>query len=123
MAGASPAEAIVVRNLWQVFPRKEGISISSADVMDEQRVREMDESDDTVVAMKDVCLTVYEGETFIIMGLSGSGKSTLIRCLLRLVEPTSGEVCILGHNVTAMGKRELVQFRREKISIDRKSVV
>ncbi|HCL78627.1 MAG TPA: ABC transporter ATP-binding protein, partial [Synergistaceae bacterium] len=55
------------------FPRKEGISISSADVMDEQRVREMDESDDTVVAMKDVCLTVYEGETFIIMGLSGSG--------------------------------------------------
>ncbi|HRV99797.1 MAG TPA: ATP-binding cassette domain-containing protein, partial [Aminobacteriaceae bacterium] len=51
------------------------------------------------------------------MGPSGSGKSTLIRCLIRLVEPTSGEIIVNGENVTMMHKRELVDFRREKIAM------
>src|SRR5690625_3101465 len=51
------------------------------------------------------------------MGLSGSGKSTLIRCLLRLIEPTSGEVWLEDDNVTALDAQALIQFRREKVAM------
>jgi glycine betaine/proline transport system ATP-binding protein len=51
------------------------------------------------------------------MGLSGSGKSTLIRCLSRLIEPTSGEVLLNGENMLAMNDDELREIRRGKISM------
>jgi glycine betaine/proline transport system ATP-binding protein len=93
------------------------MTVSSSDIENDDLVNELDKGEDAVVAMKNVSLEINRGETFIIMGLSGSGKSTLIRCLLRLVEPTSGEIIINGENVTAMSKRQLVNFRREKIAM------
>jgi len=51
------------------------------------------------------------------MGLSGSGKSTLIRCLSRLIEPTSGEVLLNGEDLLAMDADMLRQVRRGKISM------
>jgi glycine betaine/proline transport system ATP-binding protein len=51
------------------------------------------------------------------MGLSGSGKSTLIRCLSRLIEPTSGEVLLNGADLLAMNDEELREVRRGKISM------
>ena len=116
-ASEQNGEAILIRDLWKIYPQKEGLSVTSEDVENEELVEELDKGDDAVVAMKNVSLTINQGETFIIMGLSGSGKSTLIRCLLRLVEPTSGEIIINGENVTAMNKNELVKFRREKIAM------
>lgn len=117
-AGAVPGtEAILIRDLWKIYTRKKGMTVSSSDVENEELVEELDRGEDAVVAMKNVSLEIRQGETFIIMGLSGSGKSTLIRCLLRLVEPTSGEIIINGENVTAMNKRQLVNFRREKIAM------
>lgn len=117
-AGAAPGtEAILIRDLWKIYTRKKGMTVSSSDVENEELVEELDRGEDAVVAMKNVSLEIRQGETFIIMGLSGSGKSTLIRCLLRLVEPTSGEIIINGENVTAMNKRQLVNFRREKIAM------
>lgn len=113
----APSEAIVIRDLWKIYSRKKDLRISSSDVENEERVEELDKGEDAVVAMKNVSLSVNHGETFIIMGLSGSGKSTLIRCLIRLVEPTSGEIIVNGENVTMMHKRELVDFRREKIAM------
>lgn len=110
-------EAILIKDLWKIYPQKEGLCVTSEDVENEELVEELDKGSDAVVAMKNVSLTVNHGETFIIMGLSGSGKSTLIRCLLRLVEPTSGEIIINGENVTAMDKKQLVAFRREKIAM------
>ncbi|GAB1428314.1 hypothetical protein MASR2M17_17440 [Aminivibrio sp.] len=109
--------SIVVQDLWKIFSRKSGISFSSSDTENDSLVEQLDKSDDAVVAMKGVSFTVKEGETFIIMGLSGSGKSTLIRCLLRLVEPTSGDIIVNGKNVTAMSESELVAFRRENIAM------
>ena len=103
--------------MWKIYSRKKDLRISSSDVENEERVEELDKGEDAVVAMKNVSLSVNHGETFIIMGLSGSGKSTLIRCLIRLVEPTSGEIVVNGENVVAMRKRELVDFRREKIAM------
>jgi len=52
-----------------------------------------------VVALQDVSFEVAEGETFVVRGLSGSGKSTLVRCLIRLIEPTQGQVLVDGEDI------------------------
>ena len=57
-----------------------------------------------VGAVRHASLEVREGEIFIVMGLSGSGKSTLVRCLSRLIEPTSGSVEFDGKDL-AEGER------------------
>ena len=51
------------------------------------------------------------------MGLSGSGKSTLVRCLTRLIEPTSGEIVIDGHDIMTAGDAELRDLRRTHASM------
>ncbi len=51
------------------------------------------------------------------MGLSGSGKSTLIRCLNRLIPPTSGEIYIDGEDILAFDKERLRTLRRHKVSM------
>ena len=70
-----------------------------------------------VVAVRDISFNVNEGEVFVIMGLSGSGKSTLIRCVLRLVEPNAGDIMVNEKNVTMMGKKQLVAFRRTEVAM------
>ena len=65
-----------------------------------------------VQALDDVSLTVEDGEFLVVIGLSGSGKSTLMRCINRLVEPTSGTVIYDGMDVTAASPGELRLFRR-----------
>jgi ABC-type oligopeptide transport system ATPase subunit len=68
----------------------------------------------TVVrAVDDVSLTVEEGDMFGLVGESGSGKSTTGRCLLRLVEPDSGEVLFRGENVLQYSKSRMRLARRE----------
>jgi peptide/nickel transport system ATP-binding protein len=66
-----------------------------------------------VAAVDDVSFSIDEGETFGLVGESGSGKTTTGRCLLRLVEPTSGEVRFRGDNVLAFRKRRLREARRD----------
>ncbi|RPJ01188.1 MAG: glycine betaine/L-proline ABC transporter ATP-binding protein, partial [Chloroflexi bacterium] len=70
-----------------------------------------------VVAVKDVSFEVEPGEIFVVMGLSGSGKSTLVRCLIRLIEPSSGQVLINGQNVLTMNRAELRNLRLHHISM------
>ncbi|SJL84579.1 glycine betaine/L-proline ABC transporter ATP-binding protein ProV [Vibrio palustris] len=69
------------------------------------------------VGVKDVSLTINEGEIFVIMGLSGSGKSTLVRLLNRLIEPTKGEVLLHDKDIAKMSDEELREVRRKKISM------
>jgi len=68
---------------------------------------------EVVRAVDDVSFSVYEGEALGLVGESGSGKSTTARCMLRLIEPTSGSVLYRGRNILRMGKRDLKAFRRE----------
>ncbi len=70
-----------------------------------------------VIGLHDVSFEVGRGETFVIMGLSGSGKSTMVRCLIRLIEPTAGEIIIGGRNITDMTDKELMEFRRQNIAM------
>jgi glycine betaine/proline transport system ATP-binding protein len=74
--------------------------------------RRLDESGNHL-ALADVSFDVRQGEIFVVMGLSGSGKSTLVRCLSRLVEPTSGEVWLGGENLLAASERRMVEVRRK----------
>ena len=62
-------------------------------------------------AVSDVSLRIERGETLGIVGESGSGKSTLGRLIMRLTEPTSGEVWLNGHNLTAISGEELRRIR------------
>ena len=66
-----------------------------------------------VHAVSDVSFQIYEGETLALVGESGCGKSTLGRLLLRLLEPTSGEVIFDGTNVGKLKGKELRNFRKE----------
>ena len=66
-----------------------------------------------VKAVDGIAFSIDEGETFGLVGESGSGKTTTGRCLLRLIEPTSGDVRFRGENVLAFDRRRLRAARRE----------
>ena len=67
-------------------------------------------------ALKDVSLTIGDGDIYGIVGMSGAGKSTLVRCINLLERPTAGQVIIDGADLCAMGPKELI-VRRRSISM------
>ena len=69
------------------------------------------------VGLDNVSLNIEEGETFVCMGLSGSGKSTLIRHINRLIDPTEGEIHIDGTNIMNCTPDQLIDWRRNRISM------
>ncbi|MEX2273897.1 MAG: ATP-binding cassette domain-containing protein [Vicinamibacterales bacterium] len=87
---------LTVRNLTKEFESRRGFL---------QRPR-------FVRAVDDVSFEVMEGETFGLVGESGSGKSTTGRCILRLIEPTSGEVIFKGRNLLQLSTEAMRQERR-----------
>lgn len=66
-----------------------------------------------VKAIDDVSFSIGTGEVFGLVGESGSGKTTIGRTILRLIEPTAGEIRFRGQDITTAGQRELQTFRRE----------
>jgi glycine betaine/proline transport system ATP-binding protein len=106
---------IKAEGVWKVFgPHAERI-VGSPDA-DLSR-RELREQTGCVAAVRDVTLSVWPGEVFVVMGLSGSGKSTLVRTLIRLIEPTAGRIEIAGQNVTAADRDGLRQLRRHSVAM------
>ncbi|NMM49754.1 ABC transporter ATP-binding protein [Flammeovirgaceae bacterium KN852] len=89
---------IEVRNLKTYFPVKEGIFKKSKEV---------------IKAVDDVSFKVFEGETLGLVGESGCGKTTLGRSMMRLIEPTEGEVLFFGKNILDFNKREMMQLRKD----------
>ncbi|GGR71453.1 glycine/betaine ABC transporter ATP-binding protein [Streptomyces aureoverticillatus] len=115
-ADASTDAVFAVNNLWKVFgPKAERVpgdaELTSLDPA------ELRERTGCTAAVRDVSFEVKKGEVFVVMGLSGSGKSTLVRCLTRLIEPTSGAIEIDGEDVLAMDKNRLRELRRHRASM------
>lgn len=100
-----------VENLWKIFVEKDST------LHMEDYLSGSGDVNGQVVAVRDVSFKLKEGEVYVIMGLSGSGKSTLIRCLLRLIEPDYGQIRVKGQDVTAMGLKELTEFRRTQVAM------
>ncbi len=86
-----------VRHLSKEFSRKKGL-FGKASVLR---------------AVDDVSFAIEKGETFGLVGESGSGKTTTGRCILRLIEPTSGEVLFDGRDVLRLSRGDLRRARRD----------
>lgn len=87
-----------VRNLKKYFPIKGGVFSKTVGY---------------VYAVDDISFTLNKGETLGLVGESGCGKSTTGRAILRLIEPTSGEVCFEGQDITKLDKGDMRALRRE----------
>ena len=69
-------------------------------------------ADGTVEALKNVTITVPDGDIYGIIGMSGAGKSTLVRCINMLERPSEGTVVIDGRDIGALSDAELRSVRR-----------
>lgn len=104
-----------VKNLYKIFgatPNRVMERLKKG-----QSKKEILKETDHGIGVNNASFAVEEGEIFVVMGLSGSGKSTLIRCLNRLIEPTSGEVYIDSQNIIQCDKAQLREVRRKKIGM------
>ena len=72
-------------------------------------------ADGSVEALKDINLTINDGDIFGIIGMSGAGKSTLVRCINMLERPTSGTVLIDGVEIGALPADKLRELRRRTL--------
>ncbi|HZJ22165.1 MAG TPA: ABC transporter ATP-binding protein [Anaerolineales bacterium] len=88
---------IEIKDLWRVYPSKT--------------------HEEGVPALRGVNLNVQAGSFVALKGRSGSGKTTLLNCLAGLDQPTSGNVNVLGHDLTQMSEQELTLWRREQIGL------
>lgn len=66
-----------------------------------------------VKAIDDISFDIYEGETFGLVGESGSGKSTTGRSIIRLYQPTSGQILFDGQDISQIKHRDMLDFRRD----------
>jgi glycine betaine/proline transport system ATP-binding protein len=117
--GATPpvkAAVISVHDLWKVFGPKAAQVPRSEELCALSR-RELMQRTGCTAAVRDVSFDVGGGEVFVVMGLSGSGKSTLVRCLTRLIEPTTGEVIFEGEDIVGADEKRLRDLRRHKFSM------
>ena len=106
---------IIVENVTKVFgPRPESV----LKLLEEGASKdEILKKTGHTVGVRDVSFEVKRGEIFVIMGLSGSGKSTLIRCLNLLNRPTRGRITVDGENIVEYGKKQLREFRQNKMAM------
>jgi glycine betaine/proline transport system ATP-binding protein len=105
---------LACENVWKIFgPGAETFLAERGGQADDAQLA----AAGLIGAVREADLDVYQGEIFVIMGLSGSGKSTLVRCMSRLIEPTSGRVLFEGQDLLAASEKEMIEIRRHKMGM------
>jgi len=115
--GTSMTETVVkLTDVWKIFGARaeEAMEAVRSEGIGKPEVLERFSC---VVGVQGATFEVPRGEIFCIMGLSGSGKSTLVRHVNRLIEPTSGKIEILGHDVSKISEGELRRIRAQQIGM------
>jgi glycine betaine/proline transport system ATP-binding protein len=106
---------IQMSGVWKIFGTLEQKAL--ADARNGASKAEILERHKCVVGIADASISVMPGEIFCIMGLSGSGKSTLVRHVNRLIEPSAGDIRVMGQDVRAMSPKALRAMRAERIGM------
>lgn len=106
---------IAVKNVSKIFGRQ----VEKAEKLIAQGLskEEILKKTGATVGVDRVSFKIEKGEIFVIMGLSGSGKSTVLRMLNQLIPTTSGQIIVDGQDLTKLSKKELLEFRRNKMSM------
>ncbi|NLL31677.1 MAG: glycine betaine/L-proline ABC transporter ATP-binding protein [Clostridiales bacterium] len=104
-----------VKNLYKLY----GSDRNKAIKLKEQGLdkNEIYKKTGVTLALWDVSLDIKKGEIFVIIGLSGSGKSTLVRCFNMLNKPSKGQILFNGNDINTFNKKDLNDYRRNKISM------
>ncbi len=103
LVGARGDELLVVENVTKYFPVTRGIIFQK--------------QIGAVKAVDGVSFTVREGETLGVVGESGCGKSTMARCIMRLLDPTSGRIVFRGRDITKLSRAAMRPVRREMMMV------
>lgn len=104
---------LVCRNVWKLYGPNADTFLSKTPSPDFDAIK----SAGLIPAVRDANIEILDGEIFVIMGLSGSGKSTLVRCMSRLIEPTSGELFFDGQDLRKTSEKDLIEIRRHKMGM------
>ncbi len=80
--------------------------------MTEVEIKNLSKAFDSLKVLDDISLEINQGENVVVFGRSGTGKSVLLKCIVRLLEPDSGEIFIDGKNVLTLSIRKLNEVRK-----------
>ena len=116
MERRSNEPVVEAKSVWKIFGERDREALAAIRESDLSKA-EVLERFGAVVGVRDVSISVGEGEIFCIMGLSGSGKSTLVRHINRLIEPTDGQILINGTDVGALDPEALRVMRADQIGM------
>ncbi len=109
-------DAIALDGVWKIFGGRANEAMAAIQQRGLSKAEVLQEFG-CVVGIADVSFPVKRGEIFCVMGLSGSGKSTMVRHLNRLIEPTAGNINVLGKDMLALSDNDLREMRARNIGM------